>query len=223
MSAHADALRAAAGELGLPLTDQHISQLLAYLDLLVRWNKTYNLTAVRNPDDMLTQHLADCLAVVRPLRQSLENDAVKRPRILDVGSGAGLPGIVLSILNPDWHITCIDTVGKKTSFIQQAALELKLPQLKAVHARVESWKEEAANFDRIVSRAFASLADFTQLSAHLLGPQGCLMAMKGKTPTEAELQALPQMARMFHVEQLRVPGLDAERCLVWMRPRSGAN
>jgi 16S rRNA (guanine527-N7)-methyltransferase len=217
MSAHAHALRAAADALNLHLNEQHISQLLTYLDLLARWNKTYNLTAVRNPDDMLTQHLADCLAVIQPLRKSLENDEIPNPRILDVGSGAGLPGIVLSILNPDWFIACIDTVGKKTSFIQQAALELQLPQLKAIHARVESWKGEAVSFDRIASRAFSSLADFTQLSAHLLASQGCWMAMKGKAPSAAELQALPPSLRMFHVEQLKVPGLNAERCLVWMR------
>jgi 16S rRNA (guanine527-N7)-methyltransferase len=219
MNAHANALRATAAALNLHLADQHVAQLLAYLELLLRWNKTYNLTAVRNPDDMLTQHLADCLAVIQPLRRSLESGAAANPQILDVGSGAGLPGVVLSVLNPDWRVTCIDAVGKKTSFTQQVALELKLQNLKAAHARIESWNGEGQRFDRIVSRAFASLADFVQLSSHLLAPQGCWMAMKGKLPSDAELKVPPDSAQLFHVEQLQVPGLNAERCLVWLNQK----
>jgi 16S rRNA (guanine527-N7)-methyltransferase len=211
-----EALRAAlatsAAELGLALTSVDLDRLLSYLALLQRWNGTYNLTAVRDPQEMLTQHLADCLAVVGPFRREL---GVASPRrVLDVGSGGGLPGVILAALQPPWSVTCVDTVGKKTAFIRQAAVELGLPNLHAEHARVEALK--SAPFDLITSRAFASLADFVRLTRGLLALGGVWAAMKGRRPSE-ELGALPADIDVFHVEPVTVPGLDAERCLIWMR------
>ena len=201
--------------LALDLTETQVDTLLAYLALLQRWNATYNLTAVRAPAQMLTQHLADCLAVIGPLRRHFGNSPSRR--ILDVGSGGGLPGAVIAALNPRVHVTCVDTVGKKAAFIRQAAGELGLKNLFAEHARVEQLK--AAPFDVIVARAFASLDDFTRLTRQHLAPQGVWMAMKGKTPDE-EMAQLPADLSVFHVEHLTVPGLQAERCLVWIHPRT---
>lgn len=198
--------------LGLAVEPTTLDRLLAYLALLQRWNATYNLTAVRDPAEMLTQHLADCLAVVGPLRRQL--GAASERRLLDVGSGGGLPGVVLAVLEPGWSVTCVDTVGKKAAFIRQVAVELGLRNLAAEHARVEALK--LPPFDLITSRAFASLADFVSLTWQLLAPAGVWAAMKGKTP-EAELGALPEGVTVFHVEPLQVPGLDADRCIVWMR------
>jgi 16S rRNA (guanine527-N7)-methyltransferase len=189
-------------------------RLQAYLDLLARWNTTYNLTAVRDRSQMLSQHLADCLAVLPPLQRELARHATTAPRVLDVGSGGGLPGVVLAACLPQVQVTCIDTVAKKAAFIRQAAAELTLPNLQAAHARVEQW--QAAPFGVVTSRAFASLADFTRLTRHLLAPQGVWMAMKGKTPDD-EMATLAADVEVFHVEQLVVDGLDAQRCLVWMR------
>ena len=218
------ALEATLTELGLPLAP--VECLLLYLDLLARWNATYNLTAVRDPQDMLRQHLADCLAVVGPMARQLAQppgggaDAASRPvRVLDVGSGGGLPGVVLAAMFPHWPVVCVDTVGKKAAFIRQAAVELGLRNLSGEHARVEALR--ATPFDVITSRAFASLVDFTRLTRSLLAPQGVWMAMKGRAPTE-ELAALPGDIEVFHVEPLTVPGLQAERCLVWMRLREAA-
>jgi 16S rRNA (guanine527-N7)-methyltransferase len=208
------ALVSIAGQLGLGLPLEASARLLRYLDLLQQWNATYNLTAVRDPSDMLTQHLADCLAVIGPLRQAMGTIAI--PRILDVGSGGGLPGVVIAALHPDWEVVCVDTVGKKAAFIQQAALELTLPKLRAVHARVEKLAD--GSFDLVTSRAFASLSDFVRLTRHLLRRGGVWMAMKGKR-SDDELSALPADIEVFHVEQLTVPGMQAERCLVWMRPK----
>jgi len=218
------ALEATLTELGLPLAP--VECLLSYLDLLARWNSTYNLTAVRDPQDMLRQHLADCLAVVGPMSRQLVQahggaaGATPRAiRVLDVGSGGGLPGVVLAAMFPHWQVVCVDTVGKKAAFIRQAAAELRLCNLSGEHARVEALR--GAPFDVITSRAFASLVDFTKLSRALLAPQGVWMAMKGRAPTE-ELAALPGDIEVFHVEPLTVPGLQAERCLVWMRLREAA-
>jgi 16S rRNA (guanine527-N7)-methyltransferase len=200
--------------LGLAPTPEQTQALLQYLDLLQRWNTTYNLTAVRERSDMLVQHLADCLAVVPPLSRHCSAG-----RVLDVGSGAGLPGVVLAILMPGLEVSCVDTVGKKAAFVQQVAGALPLPNLRALHARVESLQVEP--FDVITSRAFASLADFTGLTRQLLAPGGAWLAMKGKLP-EVEIEQLPADVRVFHVEPLTVPGLQAERCLVWMRAQDAA-
>jgi 16S rRNA (guanine527-N7)-methyltransferase len=207
--------------LGLEVPLPARRQLVEYLALIDRWNRVYNLTAVRNPADMLVQHLLDSLAVVTPLRRHLlaqgpaPGFVTPCPRILDVGSGAGLPGVVLSIVEPRWEVTCVDAVAKKASFIRQVAAELGLPNLRAQHARVEDLPVPSG-FDIVTSRAFASLADFVSLTGYLLNATGVWMAMKGKVP-EDEVADLPDGVEVFHVEPLEVPGLEAQRCLVWMR------
>ena len=196
--------------LGLSATGTQLTALREYLDLLQRWNQTYNLTAVRERNAMLSQHLADCLALVPPLQQ-------RQPRrVLDVGSGGGLPGVVIAVLMPQCDVTCVDSVGKKMAFVRQVAGSLRLPNLHAIHTRVEALR--VPTFDLITSRAFASLADFAALTAKHLSPQGVWVAMKGKTPAD-EIAALPGTIDVFHVEHLIVPGLDAQRCLVWMQER----
>ena len=206
-------LRAGLDDLGLALDDHQVQTLLAYLDWVAKWNRVYNLTAVRDPQGMLVQHLLDSLAVVGPLRRQLAKTGSVEPRLLDVGAGAGLPGVVLAIACPDIDVTCVDTVAKKALFIQQVAASLRLPNLHGLHARVESLSQP---FDVVASRAFASLQDFTAWSASALGPKGVWMAMKGKVPQD-EMVALPPDIQVFHVEPLTVPGLAAERCIVWMR------
>jgi 16S rRNA (guanine527-N7)-methyltransferase len=198
-------------ELGLALTVAQTSALSRYLDLLQRWNATYNLTAVRDRAGMLTQHLADCLAVIPPLQRR-----ARQGRLLDVGSGGGLPGVVIATLLPGWDVTCVDAVAKKTAFVRQVAGSLSLPNLHAEHSRVESL--QAPPFDVITSRAFASLTDFTELTRKHLAPGGAWLAMKGRVPDD-EMAALSPDVDVFHVEPLHVPGLNAQRCLVWMQPR----
>ena len=198
-------------ELGLDLTAGQIAQLLDYVGLIGKWNKVYNLTAVRDAQDMVVQHLLDSLAVVLPLRRHLQGRAA---RLLDVGSGAGLPGVVLAICDPDLQVDCVDTVAKKAAFIQQVAASLRLPNLRGVHARVESL---TGPYDVVSSRAFASLRDFVAWSSGAMGAHGVWLALKGKHP-EAELAELPSGGGVVHVEQLQVPQLDAERCIVWLKP-----
>ena len=209
-----ETLRAGSRALALDLSDTQIHQLLDYQDLIGKWTKVYNLTAVRDPAEMLTHHLLDSLAAIAPLKRHLQQAGLEQgSTLLDVGSGAGLPGVVIAMCCPAVAVTCVDTVAKKAAFIKQTALALKLPNLAGLHARVESIDEP---FDVICSRAFASLHDFTQWSDSALAAKGVWMAMKGKHPVD-ELAALPATVKMFHVEQLKVPGLDAERCMVWMR------
>ena len=208
MSGEEATLRAGLAQLQIELTDQQISQLLDYLKLIAKWTRVYNLTAVRDPAEMMTHHLLDSLAVIAPLMRHMGQGT-----FLDVGSGAGLPGVVIAICCPAINVTCVDTVAKKATFIKQVSLELKLPNLTGMHARVENITQP---FDVICSRAFASLRDFTQWSASTLAVGGVWMAMKAKHPVD-ELAALPATVDVFHVEQLQVPGLDAERCVVWMR------
>lgn len=212
--AELDALRQDAAALGLALPDLAVDRLAAYLALLRKWNTAYNLTALRDATQMRVQHLADCLAVIEPLRRQ-GGGAVPR-RLLDVGSGGGLPGVVLAIVESQWDVSCVDTVGKKAAFIRQLAGELGLPNLHALHARVESLS--GPPFDVITARAFASLPDFVRLTRPLLAPGGVWMAMKGRRPDD-ELAALPADVDVFHVEPLAVPNLAADRCLIWMRPR----
>lgn len=209
-------------ELGLRPSPVQAQALLKYLRLLEQWNRTYNLTAVRDPAAMLTQHLADCLAVVLPLQRHgthLGSGAGASPlgearRLLDVGSGGGLPAVVLATMLPDWSVTSVDAVGKKAAFVRQVAGSLPLPNLHAEHARVETFRAPA--FGVITSRAFASLFDFARLTAQHLAPHGVWVAMKGRVPDD-EIAALPDRVEVFHVEHLTVPGLTAARCLVWMR------
>lgn len=210
-------LRAGLKTLELDLKDSQIQQLLDYLELIAKWTKVYNLTAVRDPAEMMTHHLLDSLAAIAPLRRHLQQACLAQgSSLLDVGSGAGLPGVVIAICCPTVAVTCVDTVAKKAAFIKQAALALKLPNLTGLHARVESIGQP---FDVICSRAFASLLDFTQWSAAALAPHGVWMAMKGKHPAE-EVAALPASVEVFHVEQLQVPGLAAERCMLWLRAKA---
>ena len=200
--------------LALDLKPAQRQALLDYLALLQKWNQVYNLTAVRDLQAMLSHHLLDCLAVVAPLRERLASLASPAPiRLLDVGSGAGLPGLVLAICLPQLQVDCVDTVAKKSSFIQQAALSLGLAHLRGLHARVESL---GAAYHVVSARAFSSLPDLVAGSDKALLPGGLWMAMKGKTPGE-EIQALPPQVQVLHVEPLQVPGLDAQRCVVWMR------
>ena len=217
----AAALRQGVQALGLDLSDEQITRLLDFLALLQKWNKVYNLTAVRNPQEMLTHHLLDSLATVAPLRRHLQQYAAEQgralpmsTRLLDVGSGGGLPGVVFAICCPEVDVSCVDTVAKKAAFIQQAAAALRLPNLHGIHARVETLP---GPFDVVSCRAFASLPDFTAWSRQALGLQSVWLAMKGKHPAN-EIAELPPSVQVFHVEQLKVPGLDAERCIVWMRP-----
>ena len=207
-------LRAGLQTLGLVLDDGQVAALLDYMDLIQKWTRVYNLTAVRDPQEMLTHHLLDSLAVIVPMhRQLAALGAGESLRVLDVGAGAGLPGVVLAICCPALTVHCVDTVAKKAAFVQQVAVSLKLPHLRGIHARVESLTEP---YDLVCSRAFASLVDFTTWSSAALAPQGVWMAMKGKDP-QAEIDALGANVQVFHVEPLHVPGLDADRCLVWAR------
>ncbi|MBS0390028.1 MAG: 16S rRNA (guanine(527)-N(7))-methyltransferase RsmG [Proteobacteria bacterium] len=213
-AALAERLRAGVQALGLVLDDAQITRLLDFQNLLQKWNKVYNLTAVRNPEEMLTHHLLDSLAAVAPLQRYLAQQGGAGRRLLDVGSGGGLPGVVFAICCPELQISCVDTVAKKAAFIQQAAAALGLKYLHGIHARVETLP---GPFDVISCRAFAALADFTTWSRQALAPQGVWLAMKGRHPQD-EIAALPADVQVFHVEQLAVPGLDAERCICWMRP-----
>jgi 16S rRNA (guanine527-N7)-methyltransferase len=205
-------LAQAGAALGLGLAPDTIDKLLGYLRLLQRWNGVYNLTAVRDFERMMVHHVFDCLAVVPPLRR---HAAGRRLELLDAGSGAGLPGAVLAIAEPDWSVTCAEAVAKKAHFVRQVAVELALANLASLHGRVEDQAAEQT-FGVVISRAFASLHDFVQATRNRLAPQSVWVAMKGKTPVD-ELATLPLDVVAFHVEHIQVPALDAERCLVWMR------
>ena len=217
MSARAFAaeLRAGLQALGLALNDQQVGRLLDYMALIQKWNKVYNLTSVRDPAEMLTHHLLDSLAAVPPLQRHLASlgEGVAR-KLLDVGSGGGLPGVVFAICCPELSVSCVDTVAKKAAFVQQVAAELRLGNLRGVHARVENL---SGPFDVVSCRAFASLPDFVNWSQAALGEGSVWLAMKAKHPVD-ELAALPATVQVFHVEQLQVPGLEAERCIIWMKP-----
>ena len=202
-------LRSGADALGLALSDAQIKHLLDYAALIQKWNKVYNLTALRDPADMLTHHLLDSLTAISPLIRHTQGQSTK---VLDVGSGGGLPGVVLSICLPELQVTCVDTVAKKAAFVQQVAASLKLSNLRGLHARVETLTDP---YQVICSRAFASLPDFVNWSRSALAEGGVWMAMKGKHP-QGEIDALPADVKVFHVEPLTVPGLDVERCMVWM-------
>ncbi len=198
-------LRAGADALALNLPDAQIGQLLAYLELLHKWNRVYNLTAVRDPQQMLTQHLLDCMAAL-PVFEGAQH-------VLDVGSGGGLPGIVIAIwarhAQPQMRIEMIDTVHKKTAFLTQVKAELGLANVKVNTGRVEQF-EPAEKFDVITSRAFADLGDFVRWSGHLLQPGGRMLALKGQAET-TQREVLPDGWKIVRDVQLKVPGMDAER------------
>ncbi|WP_300709610.1 16S rRNA (guanine(527)-N(7))-methyltransferase RsmG [Limnohabitans sp.] len=207
----AEDLNAGIQALGLKLSAEQQQCLLNYMALIQKWTKVYNLTAVRDPAEMLTHHLLDSLTAIAPLTRHTQGQPL---RVLDVGSGGGLPGVVLAICMPELNVTCVDTVAKKAAFVQQVAVSLKLPNLRGLHARVETLTDP---YQVICSRAFASLPDFVTWSRSALAEGGVWMAMKGKHPQD-EIDALPKDVKVFHVEPLTVPGLDVERCMVWMRP-----
>jgi len=202
--------------LGLNVSDARQRQLMSYMTLIQKWNKVYNLTALRQPHKILTHHLLDSLSAIAPLFGHIaktKGNADAELELLDVGSGGGLPGVVIAVCCPNVRVTCVDTVSKKAAFVQQVAASLKLPNLRGVHARVESL---SGPFELICSRAFASLPDFVAWSVSALSEGGVWMAMKGKLPEE-EMMGLPAFAEVFHVEQLQVPGLNADRCMIWMK------
>lgn len=199
--------------LGLAYSPAQIDALLGYLRAMQRWNKTYNLTALRDPEQMLVQHVLDSLSVVPPLVAHFGAD---QPRtVCDIGSGGGLPGVVIAVMVPAWQVQCIDAVEKKTAFLRQMTGALRLPNLRATHARVESLP--AQNADIVISRAFAALHDFATWSGQHVAPDGMLVGMKGKSPDD-EIDALHAATswRVDHIDALEVPELHAQRCLVWM-------
>lgn len=190
--------------LGLGLTPAAQARLLAYSELLLKWNRVYNLTAIRAPDQAITHHILDSLVVLAHL------DGVER--LADIGSGGGLPGIPLAIARPALMVTSIEAVSKKASFQQQAKIELKLTNLAVLNERVESVRADPL-FDVVISRAFSDLSEFVRLTQHLLRPGGRFLAMKGVYP-EAEITSLPAAVRVVEALPLQVPGLDAERYLI---------
>jgi 16S rRNA (guanine527-N7)-methyltransferase len=206
-----DDLEGGLRSLGLSLSSAQSAKLRAFVALLVKWNRTYNLTAIREPSRIVTHHLLDALAVLPHLPQRCGL------RVLDVGAGGGVPGVPLAIARTDWTITMVDASHKKVTFLTQAAIELDLPNAKAVASRVEALKPDAP-FDAIISRAFADLKTFVQSSIAHLAPEGSFYAMKGALPRD-EIAALPAEIDVVATMPLYVPGLDAERHLIVMRPR----
>jgi 16S rRNA (guanine527-N7)-methyltransferase len=191
--------------LGLSLPVGAEEKLRAYLALLTKWNKVYNLTSIRDPDEMVTHHLLDSLAVLPAMQKSA--GARRHFRLADVGSGAGLPGLVLAIARPDWSITSVEAVEKKAAFQRQAVIELKLAYVSIHCGRIEELK---GCFDAVITRAFASLGDCVRLAGHL---SNCLWAMKGAYPAD-EIATLPASWRVVANHEIHVPGLRAERCLL---------
>jgi 16S rRNA (guanine527-N7)-methyltransferase len=204
---HREELSTGARQLGVELTEFQHEQLLAYLALLIKWNKAYNLTAVRNPDEMVSRHLLDSLSIVPYIGADAS--------WLDVGSGGGMPGIPLAILFPEKQITTLDSNGKKTRFQTQVKLELKLDNLQVIHSRVEAFRPEQP-FTGIVSRAFSSLEDFSNWTRHLGDTQTRWLAMKGLHPTD-ELIALPADFHLDSEHALAVPGCQGQRHLLILR------
>jgi 16S rRNA (guanine527-N7)-methyltransferase len=203
---HAEELTLGARELGVDLTEAQHEKLLGYLALLIKWNKAYNLTAVRDPDEMVSRHLLDSLSVV---------PFIEGERQLDVGSGGGMPGIPLAILFPEMKVTCLDSNGKKTRFLTQVKLELKLDNLEVIHSRAEAFKPQVP-FTGIISRAFSSLEDFTQWTRHMGDKETRWLAMKGLHPAD-ELVALPADFHLESAQALAVPGCQGQRHLLILR------
>lgn len=202
----AEILSAGLAQLGLSLSQDQQRSLLAYIALLQKWNKVYNLTAVREPENMVYQHLLDSLAVL---------PYVGKGRLLDVGTGGGLPGIVLAIARPDLEIILLDSNQKKTTFLRQVCIELELKNAKVECMRVDDYQPDTA-FDMVISRAFSDLADFIRLSARLCLSGGMLLAMKGVYPYD-ELAQLKDQFKQHEVVALNVPGLEAQRHLVILK------
>ena len=186
--------------LNLPYTPEQIEKLLAFIKLIAKWNKAYNLTAVRNNEDMARLHILDSLAIL---------PYIEGKRVIDIGTGAGLPGIPLAIFLPEVEFVLLDSNAKKTRFVQQVILELKLKNVSVIHSRAEDYQPELG-FDIVTTRAFSSLPDMVKMTAHLLNPNGVILAMKGQIP-EAELAAIKTTATLIPIS---VPEVEAERCLV---------
>ncbi|NYT75880.1 16S rRNA (guanine(527)-N(7))-methyltransferase RsmG [Alcaligenaceae bacterium] len=206
---------AAGAAMGLEINETQADAMVAYINQLVRWNRTYNLTALRDTEQMLVQHVFDSLSVLTPISNILYKNTVSNFTIVDVGSGAGLPGVILALMRPECRVYCIDAVEKKMAFVRQVSGVLKLPNLHAVHQRVEAIQPYDA--DIVISRAFASLVDFATLAGRHVAVNGHLLAMKGRSPDE-EIDTLHQQTdwQVDHIEPLQVPELNAQRCLVWM-------
>ena len=187
--------------LNIEATDDQVELLLAFIKLMEKWNKAYNLTAVRNREDMVRLHILDSLSIL---------PFVEGKQVADIGTGAGLPGIPLAIFLPDVEFTLVDSNSKKTRFVQQAILELKLKNVKVMHSRVEKVEPELP-FSMIMMRAFASLPDIMQLTSHLIDEKGVLLAMKGQRPGDKELVEIKQP---YEIILVHVPGIEAERCLI---------
>lgn len=204
-------------ELGLSVETAQEQALLQFMQQLKRWNKTYNLTAIKSDEQMLSHHILDSLAVVRPLRKLLAD--YQDISVLDVGSGGGLPGVVLAIMNPEWRITCIDAVEKKTSFITLVAGVLGLKNLSSKHTRIEKLIIDPVEL--VISRAFASLIDFANWSGQHVAEHGHLVAMKGHY-IDSEVQDLLTNSQWIveSHEDITVPQLDAQRCLIYMQRKT---
>jgi 16S rRNA (guanine527-N7)-methyltransferase len=200
-------LQAGIATLGLPLNEEQVDKMMTYLALLIKWNSVYNLTSIRDPQEMVKQHLLDSLSAVHAFTQA--------SNVLDVGSGGGLPGIILAIAFPATAVSMIDIVNKKTAFLTQVKAELKLKNVTVYTGRVEVLKVEK-KFDVITSRAFSELNNFVNWSGHLLADGGRFIAMKGVSPAH-EIERLPEGWQVESIEALKVPGLDVERHLVYVR------
>jgi len=213
-----------ANSIGLGLDARKIEALVEYLAQMLGWSRTYHLTAIRDPEAMRVQHLVDSLSVIPALARRIQQDSTdsnnlpgpeQAARIMDVGSGGGLPGVVLAIAQPGWQIRCVDAVEKKTAFVRQMAGVLGLPNLSASHARVENI--EPAECDIVISRAFASIADFAALAGRHVRVGGTLAAMKGRQPDDEIAAVLASGEwRLDVVQALEVPGLDAQRCMAFL-------
>jgi len=190
-------------DLPLDIGESGLEDLLSFINLIVKWNKAYNLTAVRDPEEMVSLHILDSLSIL---------PHIKLPRVADIGTGAGLPGIPLAICMPDCHFVLVDSNSKKTRFVKQAVLELKLKNVEVVHSRVELLKAEPL-FSTVITRAFAEMAVILKLTGHLLDEEGWLLAMKGQQPN----QELEEIEADYSVIPLTVPGIDAERCLIQLK------
>ena len=211
-------LSTAFSALGLAGETAQRSRVLAYVSLLQRWNAVHNLSATRDPADLVEQHVVDCLAIIPALRRHAANRSLA---LLDAGTGAGLPAVVVAIMLSDWTVTAVDSVGKKVAFLRQVTGELGLSNLEPRHTRLENMSPSEGRFDLVTSRAFGALSQLVESTKHLIEPTGVWVAMKGKPP-DTEIRDLPSNCQLFHVEPLAVPGLNAQRCLVWIKPVTGS-
>jgi len=212
-------LSAALSDLHLAADRKGRGRILAYVSLLQRWNAVHNLTGTQDAEELLQQHVVDCLAIIGPLRRHAGDRALT---VLDAGTGAGLPAVIVAILQPDWTVAAVDAVGKKVAFLRQVCGDLGLTNLHPRHERLERLSPHEGAFGVVTCRAFSSLSQFVEATRHVIEPTGVWLAMKGRRP-ETEIRDLPTDCQLFHVEPVTVPGLHAERCLVWMKPTNESN